>query len=154
MAKFIRTDFEKSFCNSHLKFVHAIAKFRHMGNKPSEGEEISSASFWRKLRGMVMVAGHKTLFSALVLFNCLKDRDTPAWARGVIVGALGYLILPTDLIPDMLPGVGYGDDWSTIVVALGTVAAYIKKSHKLRAKEQLSTLFSGRDTPSAADFVE
>jgi uncharacterized membrane protein YkvA (DUF1232 family) len=125
-----------------------------MGNEPSAGEEISSVTFWRKLRGMVVVAGHKTLFSSLVLFNCLKDRDTPAWARGVIVGALGYLILPTDLIPDMLPGVGYGDDWSTIVVALGTVAAYIKETHKLRAKEQLDKLFAGRNTAAPADFVE
>jgi uncharacterized membrane protein YkvA (DUF1232 family) len=125
-----------------------------MGNEPTSGEEISSATFWRKLRGMVAIAGRKTLFSSLVLFNCLKDRDTPAWARGVIVGALGYLILPTDLIPDMLPGVGYGDDWSTIVVALGTVAAYIKETHKLRAKEQLDKLFGGRNNAAPADFVE
>lgn len=125
-----------------------------MGNESSSGEEISSATFWRKLRGMVAIAGRKTLFSSLVLFNCLKDRDTPAWARGVIVGALGYLILPTDLIPDMLPGAGYGDDWSTIVVALGTVAAYIKETHKLRAKEQLDKLFGGRNTAVPADFVE
>lgn len=123
-----------------------------MGNEPSE--EISSVVFWRKLRSMMAVAGHKMLFSALVLFNCLKDRDTPAWARGVIVGALGYLILPTDLIPDMLPGAGYGDDWSTIVVALGTVAAYIKETHKLRAKEQLDKLFGERNSPAPADFVE
>jgi uncharacterized membrane protein YkvA (DUF1232 family) len=125
-----------------------------MGNEPTSGEEISSVTFWRKLRGMVAIAGRKTLFSSLVLFNCLKDRDTPAWARGVIVGALGYLILPTDLIPDMLPGVGYGDDWSTIVVALGTVAAYIKETHKLRAKEQLDKLFGGRNNAAPADFVE
>ena len=125
-----------------------------MGNEPTSGEGISSATFWRKLRGMVAIAGRKTLFSSLVLFNCLKDRDTPAWARGVIVGALGYLILPTDLIPDMLPGAGYGDDWSTIVVALGTVAAYIKETHKLRAKEQLDKLFGGRNNAAPADFVE
>lgn len=125
-----------------------------MGNEPSAGGEFSSAGFWLKLRSMVAVAGRKTLFSALVLFNCLKDRDTPAWARGVIVGALGYLILPTDLIPDMLPGAGYGDDWSTIVVALGTVAAYIKETHKLRANEQLEKLFGGKNTAAPADFVE
>jgi uncharacterized membrane protein YkvA (DUF1232 family) len=123
-----------------------------MGNEPPA--EISSVAFLRKLRSMMAVAGHKMLFSALVLFNCLKDRDTPAWARGVIVGALGYLILPTDLIPDMLPGAGYGDDWSTIVVALGTVAAYIKETHELRAKEQLDKLFGGRNSPAPADFVE
>jgi uncharacterized membrane protein YkvA (DUF1232 family) len=54
----------------------------------------------------------------------------------------------------MLPGAGYGDDWSTIVVALGTVAAYIKETHKLRAKEQLDKLFGERNSPAPADFVE
>ena len=125
-----------------------------MGTEDPANEEISSSTFWRKLRGMVASAGQKTLFSSLVLCNCLRDHDTPAWARGVIVGALGYLILPSDLIPDILPGVGYGDDWSTIVVALGTVAAYIKDSHKQRANEQLRRLLGGRHTSKPADFVE
>ncbi len=140
--------------DSSLKFARAVACSRYMGNELSTGEEISSATFWRKLRGMVAIAGRKTLFSSLVLFNCLKDRDTPAWARGVIVGALGYLILPSDLIPDMIPGAGYGDDWSTIVVALGTVAAYIKETHKVRAKEQIEKLFGGGSAAAPADFVE
>ena len=59
---------------------------------------------------VALVAGRKTLLSSLILFYCLKDRDTPTWAKGVIVGALGYLILPADLIPDILPGAGYGDE--------------------------------------------
>jgi uncharacterized membrane protein YkvA (DUF1232 family) len=125
-----------------------------MGTKAPSNEEISSSTFWRKLRGMVASAGQKTLFSSLVLFHCLREHDTPAWARGVIVGALGYLILPSDLIPDILPGIGYGDDWSTIVVALGTVAAYIKETHKQRANEQLRRLLGGRRASQTSDFVE
>lgn len=103
---------------------------------------------------MAVMVGRKTLFSSLVLFNCLKDADTPAWARGVIVGALGYLILPTDLIPDILPGAGYGDDWSAILAALATVGAYIKDVHKTRANEQLRKLFRDRGNATPADFVE
>jgi uncharacterized membrane protein YkvA (DUF1232 family) len=92
--------------------------------------------------------------SALILFYCLKDRDTPAWARGVIVGALGYLILPTDLIPDMIPGAGYGDDWGAIVAALGTVAAYIKDEHKAKARAQVGRLFKTPDPQPPGDFLE
>ena len=137
-----------------MKSLRPIAWFSSMGTKAPANEEISSSTFWRKLRGMVASAGQKTLFSSLVLFNCLRDRDTPAWARGVIVGALGYLILPSDLIPDILPGVGYSDDWSTIVVALGTVAAYIKETHKQRAIEQLHRLLGRHHASQTADFVE
>ncbi len=84
--------------------------------------------------------------TTLTLFYCLQDTDTPRWARGVIIGALGYLILPLDVIPDFLPGVGYGDDWAALVAALGTVAAYIKDEHKSRASAQMARLF-GRGNP-------
>jgi uncharacterized membrane protein YkvA (DUF1232 family) len=80
---------------------------------------------WRTLKKVAAKASRKMHFSALILFYCLKDKDTPAWAKGVIVGALGYLILPVDLIPDVIPGAGYGDDWGAIVAALAAVAAYI-----------------------------
>jgi uncharacterized membrane protein YkvA (DUF1232 family) len=114
----------------------------------------SGPALWRTLKKVAVSAGRKTLLSALILFYCLKDRDTPAWARGVIVGALGYLILPTDLVPDMIPGAGFGDDWGAIVVALGTVAAYIKDEHKAKAKAQLDRLFKSPEASPPADFLE
>jgi len=90
--------------------------------------------------------------SSLTLFYCLKDHDTPTWAKGVIVGALGYLILPMDLIPDILPGVGYGDDWGAIVAALATVAAYIKDEHKAKAQTQTERLFGISKPPPPPEF--
>ena len=114
----------------------------------------SGPALWRTLKKVALSTGRKTLMSALILFYCLKDHDTPAWARGVIIGALGYLILPTDLVPDMIPGAGYGDDWGAIVVALGTVAAYIKDEHKAKAKAQLDRLFHSHETRTPDDFLE
>jgi len=114
----------------------------------------SAPRLWTKLRKAAVAAGRKTLFIALTLFYCLQDRDTPKWAKGVIVGALGYLILPTDVIPDMIPGMGYGDDWGALVAALGTVAAYIKDEHKSKASSQLERLFGSTQASPAADFFE
>jgi len=113
----------------------------------------SGPGLWRTLKKAATKAGRKTIFSALVLFYCLKDGDTPAWARGVIVGALGYFILPTDLIPDLLPGVGFGDDWGAVVAALGTVAAYIKEEHKTKAQAQVERLFKSAGEQPPADFL-
>jgi uncharacterized membrane protein YkvA (DUF1232 family) len=114
----------------------------------------SGPALWRTLKKVAVSAGRQTLLSALILFYCLKDRDTPAWARGVIVGALGYLILPTDLVPDMIPGAGYSDDWGAIVVALGTVAAYIKDEHKAKARAQVERLFGSPEAQPPDDFLE
>lgn len=114
----------------------------------------SKRRLWRVLSRSAASIGRKTLLSALSLFYCLQDRDTPAWAKGVIVGALGYLILPLDLIPDMLPGAGFTDDWGALISAIGTVAAYLKEEHKSRAAAQVDRLLGSPNTPPPAEFVE
>ncbi len=101
----------------------------------------SAPNLWRKISRYALVAGRKTVVTAITLYHCLRDSDTPAWAKGVIVGALGYLILPVDMVPDLIPGAGYGDDWAALVTALGTVAAYVKDEHKLRASVQAEKIF-------------
>jgi uncharacterized membrane protein YkvA (DUF1232 family) len=113
----------------------------------------SAPRLWRTLKRVAVSAGRKTLLTALILFYCLQDRDTPTWAKGVIVGALGYLVLPTDLIPDILPGAGYGDDWSALVAALGTVAAYVKDEHKAKAIAQVSRLLGSPGEPPPPEFI-
>lgn len=114
----------------------------------------SGPRLWKKLARIALVAGEKAILTSLTLFYCLKDKDTPTWAKGVIVGALGYLILPADMIPDILPGIGYGDDWGALVAALGTVAAYIKDEHKVKATKQVTTLFRFPKSPVPQEFSE
>ena len=114
----------------------------------------SAPRLWRTLCKATLSAGRKTLLTALTLFYCLQDQDTPTWAKGVIIGALGYLVLPTDLVPDLLPGIGYGDDWGALVAALGTVAAYIKDEHKAKAEAQVERLFGSTNPPPPQEFIE
>ncbi len=114
----------------------------------------SAPRLWRTLKKASISAGRKTLLTALTLFYCLQDRDTPTWAKGVIVGALGYLVLPTDLIPDIIPGAGYGDEWGALVAALGAVAAYIKDEHKAKAEAQVTRLFGVANPPPPLEFIE
>lgn len=114
----------------------------------------SAPELWCTLKKVALKASRQTLLSALTLFYCLRDRDTPAWARGVIVGALGYLVLPTDLIPDIVPAAGYSDDWGAIFMALGTVAAYIKAEHQAMARAQLARFFRSPDPAPPGEFFE
>lgn len=113
----------------------------------------SAPRLWRTLKKVSATAGRNALLTALILFYCLQDKETPAWAKGVIIGALGYLVLPTDLIPDLIPGAGYGDDWGALVAALGTVAAYIKDEHKARASAQMERLLGSPAAPPPPEFA-
>jgi len=121
---------------------------------PDSGAAFSKPRLWRTLRRVVAVASRKVALTALTLFYCLQDPDTPNWAKGVIVGALGYLVLPLDLIPDLVPGAGYSDDWGVIVAALATVSAYVKEDHKIKAEAQVCRLLGEAKPAPPAEFFE
>lgn len=75
---------------------------------------------------------------AFTLYYCLMDSNTPAWAKSVIIGALGYLIFPVDLIPDAIVGAGFTDDWGVILGALASVYAHISEEHRTKAAAMVS----------------
>ena len=100
------------------------------------------SSFWGKIKTNAIDAGKDVIEKALTLYYCLLDADTPVWAKTVIVGALGYFIVPIDAIPDFTPVVGYSDDLGALVSALAIVMAHIKPEHKTKAQEKLKDWFS------------
>lgn len=80
------------------------------------------------------------LCAALKLYYAARRKETPAWARGVMIGALIYLVTPLDAIPDVIPGVGFTDDLGVITAALATVAMYINDDVKKAAAEKAHRL--------------
>lgn len=54
----------------------------------------------------------------IFLYNKIKDPKTPIWQKSIIIGVLGYFILPTDIIPDLIPLTGLIDDFSLIALTL------------------------------------
>ncbi len=67
---------------------------------------------------------------------CAADRQTPGRVRGVLFAALAYFVLPTDMIPDFIAGLGFTDDATVLATAIGIVGAHIKPHH-MRAAQQL-----------------
>lgn len=106
---------------------------RSIGFRKHIPEEFSVGGFWVVVGKLSKRGGRKLLSSALTLFFCLKDSETPAWAKSVIVGALGYLIFPMDFIPDAIVGAGFTDDWSVLLGAMAAVISHIKDEHRERA---------------------
>jgi uncharacterized membrane protein YkvA (DUF1232 family) len=104
-------------------------------------EHFSDDAFWEKLKGILKKAGRELLEAALKLYYATRDPETPGWVKAVAIGALGYLILPIDVIPDILPMVGLSDDLAVLVGAVSAVSAHIKEAHIAQAREKLNEWF-------------
>lgn len=104
-------------------------------------EDYSDDKFWEKIKKNTIRAGKEVVLFALTLYYCLKDSDTPNWAKAVIIGALGYFIIPIDAIPDIIPILGYTDDLAMLTTAFTTVNMYIKQEHRKNAEETLNKWF-------------
>ncbi|WP_036270922.1 YkvA family protein [Meiothermus rufus] len=104
-------------------------------------ERYREEDFWNKLRRFARQAGREVVEKALWLYYALKRPETPAWAKRTIVGALVYFILPFDLVADLAPLVGFTDDLSVLLLAVGTVAAHITPEVKAQAQATLHTWF-------------
>lgn len=109
-------------------------------------EAYSEESFWDKVQNYARSAGIKVIYACLLLFYALKEPRTPGWAKGVILGALGYFVSPIDAIPDLVPVAGYTDDLGVLVMALATVAMYIDENVKFQARNKIMDWF-----PNAAE---
>ena len=58
----------------------------------------------------------------------------------MIVGALGYFILPLDAVADLIPGLGFVDDIGVLASTLATVATFVTDDVKAKANEAVENL--------------
>ncbi len=105
--------------------------------KPS-AEGFSSARFWSKLRAQGLAAGRELVEKALWLYYAAERPETPPWARATVYGALAYLILPADAVPDLLPLTGYSDDLAVLALAVTTIGAHVDAAVRSRAAQTLA----------------
>ena len=58
------------------------------------------------------------------LISALDNPATPTHMKALIIGAIGYIVFPLDLIPDLTPVIGYSDDLASAAGVVAGVAAY------------------------------
>lgn len=104
-------------------------------------EHYSEPKFAGKLAKVAKSAGRKMVYAALLLYYVLKSPSVKKGDKTTIVGALGYFILPLDILPDFIPMVGFSDDLSAILLALHAVWKNITPEIKAMAAAKASELF-------------
>ena len=95
----------------------------------------SESEFWIKLKKVARKAGVKVVYAALLLYYVLRNPATPSADRAKILGALGYFILPIDLLPDFLPVAGFTDDLAALTWALYSVARNVTPEVRIMARQ-------------------
>ncbi len=108
----------------------------------------SESGFWKKVKKVAMKAGAKVIYVALILYYELSDPNVSPKEKAIIIGALGYFILPIDLIPDAIPVVGYTDDLAALVAAYQYVKVHLTPEVRFRAQEKMRDWFPDLDPDS------
>jgi uncharacterized membrane protein YkvA (DUF1232 family) len=109
--------------------------FFGFGGTPGDESEVRE-KFWRTAR---KAARHVPFMEDVVAaYYCAMDRNTPLRAKGILLAALGYFILPTDAIPDFVFGLGFTDDIAVLTAAITAVRAHITPAHRLAAREAIA----------------
>ena len=76
----------------------------------------------------------------LSVYFAARDPETPTAAKGMMLGALAYFVLPIDAIPDVFAGIGFTDDAAVFAALIATLGANIKRRHREQADATVERL--------------
>lgn len=112
--------------------VHEVQKY---------GTYYSDNRFWKKIERVAKKVGATVLLPVFTLYYMLQDDKVSLQHKAYIVGALGYFILPIDLIPDgILPIIGFTDDIAVMTLILKLVDTSVTPEIKARANARVSEI--------------
>ena len=94
--------------------------------------------FWPKIRRVAA----KVPFAkqALAVWFCAKDDETPMAAKGMMLAALAYFVLPVDAVPDIIVGLGYTDDAAVFMALMSVLGKNLKPRHHEAAERTIEKL--------------
>jgi uncharacterized membrane protein YkvA (DUF1232 family) len=101
-------------------------------------EERVRRDFWSKAKRLA--AGLPFAEDLLAAHYCAFDHATPLPVKAALVGALAYFVLPFDIVPDMLPLVGFTDDAAVLLTAVRMVAGHMRPEHRDAARAALERM--------------
>jgi len=107
----------------------------HDSDKFQRDQARVESDFWAKLRRNLRRIPF--LDDAVAAYYCAMDSRTPVQVRAVLFGALAYFVLPLDLFPDMIVGLGFTDDAAVLYAAIRTVMPHIRDNHRASARAAL-----------------
>jgi uncharacterized membrane protein YkvA (DUF1232 family) len=119
----------------------------------SYSDKFSSKGFVEKISRIAKRAGSKLVYVALVLFYTLQSKEVSLKDKAIIVGALGYLISPLDVIPDAIPIVGLSEDLTVLMYVINKIWVDVPDDVKTKARTKLSEWFDEDELAEVEEFL-
>ena len=104
-------------------------------------DTFSTNGFVEKISRIAKRAGVKLVYAALLLYYTMENDKVSIKDKAIIIGALGYLISPLDVVPDAIPIAGLGDDLAVLIYVLHKVWGDVSEEVKNKARAKLSMWF-------------
>ena len=108
-------------------------------------DRFTKNGFVEKISRIARRAGSKLVYAALLLYYTLESDKISLKDKAIIIGALGYLISPLDVIPDAIPIAGLGDDLAVLIYVLNKVWGNVNEDVKAKSREKLLQWFDEED---------
>ena len=117
-------------------------------------DRFTESGFAEKISRIAKRAGAKLVYAALILYYTLESDKVSLKDKAIIVGALGYLISPLDVVPDAFPIIGLGDDLAVLVFVLKKIWGDVSEDVKVKAHAKLSEWFDEDEILEADHLFE
>ncbi len=114
----------------------------------------SQHDFIEKISRIAKRAGAKLVYAALILYYTLQSDKISVANKALIIGALGYMISPLDVVPDAIPIAGLADDMAVLLYVLKKVWTDIDPEIQAKAKERLSKWFDEDEIAEINDLFK
>jgi uncharacterized membrane protein YkvA (DUF1232 family) len=116
--------------------------------------KFSQSDFVEKIANIAKRAGAKLIYAALILYYTLQSDKISTANKAMIIGALGYMISPLDVIPDAIPIAGLTDDLAVLLFVLKKVWTDVDPDIKQKAKDRLSKWFDEDEIDEIKDLFK
>ncbi len=120
----------------------------------SYANKFSQSDFVEKISRIARRAGSKLVYAALILYYTLQSDKISKADKAMIIGALGYMISPLDVLPDAIPIVGLTDDLAVLVYVLKKVWTEVDPDIQEKAKSKLSKWFDEDEIEEIGDLFK
>ena len=120
----------------------------------SYANKFSQSEFAEKIARIAKRAGAKLVYAALILYYTLQSDKVSKADKAIIIGALGYMISPLDVIPDAIPIAGLTDDLAVLLYVLKKGWTGIDPEIVEQAKSKLSRWFDEEEIAEIGDIFE